>query len=615
MRPLFCSLLCALYCAQAQSAVQPVIQKYSYAIAISAGTYADPAWKAVVDALIQKHGASTQVYTYQSSPAELKSPLSSKIPTYVAWIAKPQSESNQSNISAFSQMMRELDSDPYTDAIWSVVTGYTAADALRSVQDRVEIKTALWASGGSNDDQRSSPYRRFQQGIGMNCDSYTQTSYSYADGTVLDDPSGHPQGSTDRVPLIANWLSSPSVQIAKNGHPTLSGPIDLVQTGGHGFERGWQAHYNDAGTEGYITSTAGQLYAQAYDGRVLPIQSSTPKVYLATSNCLVANPNSMDNMVYAWFHSGRAVNMVGFMPLASAGDDFMSWGVYDRFTKFNGKFNLPEAFYYAQVGTSFEIQHPTGHGYYVMGTQTASDGTKYGVDYFQDQAVVYGDPKADAYIYSYGTSTHPYRETMNMAKNARGDSATFSYTVEAHNDDLVGNQWFYYQLRPMAFLPQRIEANSVQITSNPAGSAAITDNFVMWEMVAPGTTMPKGSSRTLSFKAKLIPGTEIQSSSSISSTGSSSSGTASSSSSGSVTRIQNLGTNSMSLDFASEQGIRIRSQERFHLWLRDVQGRTVQEMDGSNMQNLPWSQKLSPGLWILEAKGPSQRSVWQLKIQ
>lgn len=472
--------------------VKPAIEEYTYAVVISEETYADPAWRDVADELKEKHSAvDSRIFTWDRSItfAGLKDSLSSFMPTYIAFVAKPVDECNSFIYSKFSEFVRTLDNDPYPDAIWSFVTGYEAADALRAVKDSLKIKTMLWGSGGAN-ETAPSPLRRFKQGVGIECNSYTRTKYSFPDGQVLDIEE-RPDNNTDRVPLLSQWFNSEDINVTVDGYPTISGPLDLIQTGGHGFKQGWQTHYNDAGVEGYIISENGQLYGKPYEGDLIPITIPTPKVYTATVNCLVGNPDNINNMVYAWFHTGRAINMHGFIPNAEPGNEFMGYGVYDRFTKFSGKFNLPESYYYAQVNSVYEMNNPTG--FYRNDR----------IDYFLDTVAIYGDPKANAYIECDTDSNHIYLEDLTVELNSDQDSATFSYTVTVLAPELTKNKHFSHQMRPMAFLPHRIDPESVEILNNAGEHADIVDNLIIWDMMAVNETISQGESRTISWNAKL----------------------------------------------------------------------------------------------------------------
>jgi zinc protease len=100
----------------------------SYAVVTSDDTYADPDWKMVVDALKEKHGA--EVVTYSTSIDEVLSELKRVFPQYACLVAKPQ-ETNRDFVRDAHRLTRKLDTDPYPDVIWGIITGYDAGDALR----------------------------------------------------------------------------------------------------------------------------------------------------------------------------------------------------------------------------------------------------------------------------------------------------------------------------------------------------------------------------------------------------------------------------------------------------------------------------------------------------
>ena len=126
--------------------------------------------------LLEKHkkNGSSALFTWSSSVTQLKETLSEFKPDYIGFIARPVLECNSSFIVTVSRMSRQLDSDPYGDAVWGIITGYGASDALRAISKSLVVRTVLVASGNLSYEP---PIRRFYQAIGMTCDSYTRTDY------------------------------------------------------------------------------------------------------------------------------------------------------------------------------------------------------------------------------------------------------------------------------------------------------------------------------------------------------------------------------------------------------------------------------------------------------
>ncbi|MDO5575969.1 MAG: hypothetical protein Q4F84_02720, partial [Fibrobacter sp.] len=317
-------------------------QNYSYAVVISSQAYSDNGWKLVADSLLKKHSANgiAQIFTWDLSVTELKNSLSEFKPDYIGFIARPVTECNSSFVVAVSQFTRNIDSDPYGDAIWGIITGYSSTDALRAISQSLTVKNVLCASGNLPYEP---PVQRFYEAIGMTCDSYTKTDYIFANakGKVYTE-NKRPNNEQDRIKFISNWLGADSLNYTVSAQGKVSGPIDCIVTGGHGFVNTWQCHYPDAGTEGYMQSQGGKLYGKPYSGNLIEINAKTPRIYWCLNNCLMGNPDSKDNFVYGAFGSGSAVQMFGFVNNASSGNEFMTWGVYDRITKRAGDYTLPQ---------------------------------------------------------------------------------------------------------------------------------------------------------------------------------------------------------------------------------------------------------------------------------
>ena len=104
-----------------------------YAIVVSKATAADPQWKSVVDALQEKHHA--QVLPYGKSPKETLAILRQTLPRYICFVATP-AEAGSTFVAQAHHITRALNDDPYTDALWGIVTGYDAKCALRIVKQK-----------------------------------------------------------------------------------------------------------------------------------------------------------------------------------------------------------------------------------------------------------------------------------------------------------------------------------------------------------------------------------------------------------------------------------------------------------------------------------------------
>ncbi len=488
----FLPFLCAVLVGFSPAGAGGPASDYTYAVVISKAAYADAGWKAVADTLLKIHGkTASKMFTWTSSVNDCKADLAAFMPTYIGYVARPAAECNTSFAAAVSSLSRNLDSDPYGDAYWSIITGYQASDALRAVTESLTVKTVLL---GANGLAYEPPLQRFYQAVGMTCDSYTKTDYVFPNTTgKVYSVDVRPDNARDRVNLVCKWLNAGKMDLSVSGKGSVTGPIDCLVTGGHGNVDTWQCHYSDAGTEGYIRSQKGQLFGQPYSGSNITINVPNPMIYWCATNCRMATPDSNSNFVYAAFHTGHAVQMFGFIPDASSGDEFMSWGVYDRLTKSAGRYTLPQSFFIAQNDAIFELRHSTKQ----------FDET--GVRSYLDAMGMYGDPAANVKFHDVGDSAKTYAEKFTATAGADG-ATNFEYAVTASAHAIEFGTGYCYQFRPVFFMPKRIDVASLSITKNDGHTADITDNLILWEMLAKGETLAKGATRTLRFTAKIIGG-------------------------------------------------------------------------------------------------------------
>jgi hypothetical protein len=465
-------------------------QHYNYAVVISSEAYSQSDWKTVADSLVRKHekNGTARLFTWPSSVTEIKDELSGFNPDYIGYIARPVVECNAAFIVSVSRLSRQLDSDPYGDAVWGIITGYEASNALRAISESLTVKTVLAASGNLSYEP---PIRRFYQALGMTCDSYTKTDYLFpeSEGKVYSE-NKRPDNEQDRIKLVSKWLNAESMNLEIPGKGSINGPVDCIITGGHGNVNLWQCHYPDAGTEGYMRSSDGKLFGSPYSGGSISINVPTPKIYWCASNCLMGNPDSKDNVVYAAFNTGHAVQMFGFVNNASAGDEFMAWGVYDRVTKSAGTYTLPEVFFLSNNNALFEINNPSGQMNTIL------------IEQYMDSTVFYGDPAGDVKFYDPGDSAKAFKSDITVEQDNSGNASfTFSFTMVAH--DLEFGVGYCYQFRPVSLLPVRIDPSSVEITKNEGYKALITDNLLIWEILSRGQKLARGNTKTLQWTAKI----------------------------------------------------------------------------------------------------------------
>ncbi|MEO0116777.1 MAG: hypothetical protein ABIK97_04445 [candidate division WOR-3 bacterium] len=450
---------------------------YRYAVVVSEATYNLPEWRMVVDSLANKHSAA--VFRWTSSPRDVLPQLVSYFPDYVAFVARPVSEVNANFVRACHQMTREFDSDPYGDAVWGIITGYTADDALRVIRfDSLLIRTFL---GGTNCTWGD----WLEKGIATYEAEYNRIRFHFPDRRILDTiwPERCP---TDRCTLLVNYLNS-GLNDSVPGRPRISGPVDIFVTSGHADQHTWQLHYPSSGSEGFFRSSLGQLRGDPYSGSSRNVNSSNPKIYFPVGNCLMGDVSDMDCMVLAWFHSAGAIQMTGYIVTTWYG--YMLWGLPAYFHLLQNRHNYAQAFYLNNQALIFDRINNT------PGTNPS------GLDYDKDNVAFYGDPACQVKIYPVREPW--YSESIAVRPGERVD--TFLVKIRANYDSsALGFSGVSGNRHPIVFLPVRVE--SVYVETTDAHQVVITDNFVLLYVWYQGQRrFLRGEERFVRFTAKPIP--------------------------------------------------------------------------------------------------------------
>ena len=105
-----------------------------YSIITWKNTAATKEWKEVIDALQAKQQA--QLIVCENSLNEALPSLQKQQPRFVAIVGQP-TQIGSKVLQELQPMLRQIDADPYLDVRWGVITGRSAADAMRIVQEKM----------------------------------------------------------------------------------------------------------------------------------------------------------------------------------------------------------------------------------------------------------------------------------------------------------------------------------------------------------------------------------------------------------------------------------------------------------------------------------------------
>jgi zinc protease len=416
----------------------------SYAVVVSHRTYAEPAWRQVVDTLRTKHDGAAIVY--HGSVRDTHAALQGLMPRYACFVGQPD-EVGRSFVVDVHRLTRRLDDDPYTDVVWAILTGYDADDALR-IARRTEpliIRRILGGCSGVN-------LNAFDEGIKFN--------------------EGEAGG---------RWVKRPGEKAHRQDFPVDStkGLVDALNefrpdafvTSGHATEKDWQIGYNYP--DGSLRCKDGRLFGLDTKGGRHDIHSDNPKVFLPVGNCLIGHVPGPDCMALAMMRTAGVHQMFGYTAVTFFG--YMGWGTRDLFESRRDRYTLAQACYFVNqtLVHKLETEHPriarlsfeTFERDQIK-SQAAKlklkDRDEVGLLWDRDVVAFYGDPAWEV-----------RRPAMQIGWDVRLQEAdgAFTLTIEPNRD----GRWDKYPI--MLFWPERLER--ITLRQGAEHKPVLTDNFVL----------------------------------------------------------------------------------------------------------------------------------------
>lgn len=404
-----------------------IVLASDYCVVVQEATCAMPAWKAVVDALVEKHDG--RLLKYESSPTEVLNELRKHRPRHTCFVATPQ-QSTRSFVAEVHQLTRRLDADPYTDTLWGILTGYDAANALTIAQHKKPLVVRKVAAG------TEVALEMCEQGLWYDELVKNKLVKKQQGGSVKQ-----LQGPDDTTAALAKTLN--------DYQP------DLFVTSGHATERNWQIGFRYR--NGYFKSSAGQMFGEDTQRKRIEIDSRNPKVYLPIGNCLMGNIDGPDAMALAWMNDVGVRQMIGYTVPTWFG--YGGWGVLDYFVEQPGRYSLTEAFFANHQALLHSIETKAGN--------------QRGLTFDRDVVAFYGDPKWDARL---ADGDRAYEQSLT----SNGNLYTFTITPQ-HGDESfqpVNTNGAQRGWRPIVhWLPERVK--DVKIISGEEFQPLVTDDFIL----------------------------------------------------------------------------------------------------------------------------------------
>ncbi|MCA9079565.1 MAG: hypothetical protein KDA58_03355 [Planctomycetaceae bacterium] len=401
-----------------------------YSVVVRRSTRENPEWQKVVDVLVERYQADVIMYVDDVRDALPR--LQDSHPRRTCFVT-PHAEATREFVAQVHQLTRQYDDDPYPDTRWGILTGYDAANALAIAQE-VKPLVIRKVAGGTE--------------LALECceqgqwyDELVQFKHVLKEhGEVAEEL----RGPADTTEALAETLNTYQA--------------DLFVTSGHATERDWQIGFRYR--NGSFRCRDGKLFGLDTAKQEYPIESPSPKVYMAVGNCLMGHIDTQDAMALAWLNSAGVRQMIGYTVLTWYG--YAGWGCLDYFVEQPGRYTFVEAFQANQLALIHRLQ-----------SAELSDGDRRGLEYDRDVLAFYGDPGWDARM---APGQQRFDLELTQAENVY--TVTIKPLQGKESFATVNNNGSQRGGRPfVTFLPERLQ--DTQLISGVEWKPVIADDFVL----------------------------------------------------------------------------------------------------------------------------------------
>ena len=434
-----------------------------YAVVIKQATYNDPDWQAVADALLARYGG--QLFIWESSLNEVQDDVALYHPSHIGFICEMSTASPSFIQNYIWPFTRTLDTDVYCDAVWGIVTGYNAQDALNLVSGPTgfEVKTCIGGTTSCN-------VNYYTQGISTSEATYNRYYVKYPDALEVVEFN---DGPTDRT----EWL----VTMVNEGVNIFDyDPVDIFVTSGHGNHNQWQLHYPTSGQEGFFRSSNGQAYGDPYSGPDINIDSDNPKIYFGLGNCNIGQILGGGSMAPCWIHTGGAYQYTGYV-IPEGGSSCQHGGTKAYFYKAARNNTWAESYFLSNIALKFDM---------LNSTPGASPPDLNG-------SALYGDPGMDIKMSNEDVFMEPlFTNELTINEGTERDTITYRITMNREGNPGFTSKWG--ERHPAIILP--FKAEDIQIVYTDAIAVVVEDNFALmyiWYQGQP--SLAEGTTREVIF--------------------------------------------------------------------------------------------------------------------
>jgi ankyrin repeat protein len=423
-----------------------------YAVVVDANTLKDPKWGQVVEALKKKYDAKVFVAHYPDVRTVRKA-LNEYMPWYVCFVAQPE-QATREMITAAAYTMTWLDDDPYEDAVWAVLTGFVAEDALRIVNaEPLRVRKELSNVWGEWLDW-------FEAGVSLNSDC----KFVKKTGGVKQQLKG-PKETTPEFVEVLN-----------------QDDCDIIATSGHASEHVFRLGWPNTASDGYIThNEKGDIYGIDTEGKVHHINTRKPKIYYSPGSCDSGHIDRPSCLSLAWIHNGANAF---FGHIYAQDRPCYAWAIAEYFIALQGQYTFAEATYVHWLALRFSVDElPEAYPCCDRGTK----GT-----------ILYGDPAWEARLKP--TVMPAYSQDLNIEYLADG-------RIKIAAGITIHRKWepWVPGVRPVILLPFRIREAIIE--KNDVDKVGVADNFILLDLGTPsigGNSFPVGTKKSVVLSARKL---------------------------------------------------------------------------------------------------------------
>ncbi len=384
--------------------------EWTYQVVVSKAADADPAWRKVADELQKKYkkppftSRIAVANPTEAAPLLREVPPGFRKPDFVAFVMKPE-EATEKTVYALHAMMKSLDSDPYYDAVWGIVTGPTPEAALRAATAKPLHPHSVLSTTGVN----FGPF-----------DAGTTLSDGYAPGSKREE-----YNRPDKPIAIyekRKGKDMPARIVRGDSTAQFASAWDeldpeLVVTSSHASQRNLEMPFSTGNIvprngelwslpdKRLIDYTTGQADAGA-SAQAAASKLSAPKrdkVWIAAGNCLIGDYKDANSMAAAMIGYGRVVQFMGYVKTTWFGE--IGWETLAQF--FERGATAAEAWYFAGQNLERKLS--------LMDKRYRTQNLV-GRIWDRNATILWGDPALDA---SLEESRAP-RKAKPTGKTARG---------------------------------------------------------------------------------------------------------------------------------------------------------------------------------------------------